>query len=209
MDALLGYMPLPHSTITPTPTEVGVTVATLDDLAEWALALGGTPAISPPWDGVETWALHTTIPVGDDRRRLRARVAALAPVDAPVPPALEGASRMRLGAVPTPIYVDRRPVGAALDITAHMERVLRTLAEAYVDTPDEIGEIFERLLVEPEFGPAREMDGLIDSLDAGEIRLWQPGRMADQLAACASPEERSLMAEARRPIPPAGPGVAA
>lgn len=216
LDALLDYTPLPHASITPTPAEVIVTVGRLDDLADWAVALGGTPEMSPTWEGTETWVLHTTIPMREEGRRLRVRVAALSPVGAPVPEVLEGASRLRPygqdGATgPCPVYVGRRPVGAVLDVSVWMERVLAGLAELYAEDPEEMGERLAALLEEPPHLPEEdsEMTRLIKDIGAERLYIERPGRLGAHLAQLASPLERAEMEQAGRPIAPSNPGVAA
>lgn len=202
--ALLDHTPLPHATITPTPADVIVTVGTLDDLAQWALALGGVPMLSPLWEGTETWMLRTSIPASHgDSPGVGLRVSATVAAGAPVPEALEGASRMRAYGQVSSVCVERLPVGAALDITAHMQRVLTVLAEAWREDGDEMA---ERLGVLADGGLEAdvEMERLLEQLEAAEIRVWQPGHLAAALATCASPEERKIMDEARQSIPRAG-----
>lgn len=200
IEALLDHTPLPHATITPTPEEVIVTAGTLDDLAQWAHALGGSPLISPLWEGTETWTLRTSIPASHgDSPGVGLRVSATVAAGVPVPEALEGASRMRAYGHASQVCVDRRPVGAVLDVSAHMQRVLTVLAVACVENGDEMA---ERLGVLADGGLEAdvEMERLLEQLEAAEIRVWQPGHLAAALATCASPEERKLIAEAQRPI---------
>jgi hypothetical protein len=59
VDLLLNYTNLPAPVRIPRPESVHVMVADVDDLGEWLRELGGDIHVSPEFEGVELWTLHT------------------------------------------------------------------------------------------------------------------------------------------------------
>ncbi|RKN61913.1 hypothetical protein D7231_32090 [Streptomyces klenkii] len=61
VELLLNEHPtLPARTIVTTPDVVHVIVADPDDLEPWIAVRGGEVHVSPEWEDVQTWTLHTT-----------------------------------------------------------------------------------------------------------------------------------------------------
>ncbi|MFF5670319.1 hypothetical protein ACFY8S_09305 [Streptomyces hygroscopicus] len=78
--SLIDRTGLPAPTLVPRPDAVHIVVTDPDDLGEWLDALGGEIHISAPFEGVETWTLHTkTEPRADGTAvALRVSVAVVA-----------------------------------------------------------------------------------------------------------------------------------
>ncbi|MFJ5967946.1 hypothetical protein [Streptomyces sp. NPDC093060] len=66
VDYLLDYTSLPAPVRIPRPESVHVMVADVDDLGEWLRVLGGEIHVSPEFEGVELWTLHTQTEPGAD-----------------------------------------------------------------------------------------------------------------------------------------------
>jgi hypothetical protein len=66
VDLLLNYTNLPAPVRIPRPESVHVMVADVDDLGEWLRELGGDIHVSPEFEGVELWTLHTQTEPGVD-----------------------------------------------------------------------------------------------------------------------------------------------
>lgn len=65
---LLDSASLPAPTWWARPDAVHVSVTDVDyELGEWLAALGGHIHVHPPFDGVQLWILHTSIPTRDGR----------------------------------------------------------------------------------------------------------------------------------------------
>jgi hypothetical protein len=86
VELMLNYTNLPAPVITGCADAAYVTVADLDDLLPWLEARGGRIHVSPRWEGVQVWTLHTTTPSRADGSRTTVRVSAVAPVDTAVMP---------------------------------------------------------------------------------------------------------------------------
>jgi hypothetical protein len=74
--------PLPAPVVDVRHDGVFVTVADLDDLAEWVHECGGPVHRSPEFEGLQVWTLY--ISTGPESRNLPVRVSAVGPVDADV-----------------------------------------------------------------------------------------------------------------------------
>jgi hypothetical protein len=59
VEAMLDSLPLPCPTLIARPEAVYVTVADVDDLGVWLRERGGDIHVSPAFEGVELWTLHT------------------------------------------------------------------------------------------------------------------------------------------------------
>ena len=59
VDCLIDSTGLPAPVRIPRAESVHVMVADVDDLGEWLRALGGEIHVSPEFEGVELWTLHT------------------------------------------------------------------------------------------------------------------------------------------------------
>ncbi|BCM70935.1 hypothetical protein EASAB2608_06269 [Streptomyces sp. EAS-AB2608] len=59
VDYVIDAFFLPAPVRIPRPESVHVMVADVDDLGEWLRVLGGEIHVSPEFEGVELWTLHT------------------------------------------------------------------------------------------------------------------------------------------------------
>lgn len=59
VDCLIDRTSLPAPVRIPRPDSVHVMVSDVDDLGEWLRELGGEIHVSPEFEGVELWTLHT------------------------------------------------------------------------------------------------------------------------------------------------------
>ncbi|MEV4438203.1 hypothetical protein AB0K09_04160 [Streptomyces sp. NPDC049577] len=66
VDVLRDYTDLPAPTIVPRPYGVHVIVADIEELGDWLIERGGEIRISPQYDDVEVWTLHTATPALPD-----------------------------------------------------------------------------------------------------------------------------------------------
>jgi len=62
VNVLIDSTALPAPTLVPRQSEVFVAVANIDDLGEWLMALGGEVHVSPEFQGLQIWTLHTSTP---------------------------------------------------------------------------------------------------------------------------------------------------
>jgi hypothetical protein len=79
VDCLIDRASLPAPVRIPRAGSVHVMVADVDDLGEWLRALGGEVHVSPEFEGVELWTLHTRTEPREDGS------AVLVHVSVPVP----------------------------------------------------------------------------------------------------------------------------
>lgn len=70
----IDYLALPAPTLVARPTVVHVTVADVDDLAQWVHALGGEVRRGIEMDGASLWTLRTETPVRGDGSTVAIRV---------------------------------------------------------------------------------------------------------------------------------------
>ncbi len=84
VSALLSSTNLPGPTIVSRLDAVYVSVADVDDLGQWLTELGGEIHVSPTWEGVQLWTLHTATPERADGSRVAVRVSTALPADAEV-----------------------------------------------------------------------------------------------------------------------------
>ncbi|MEV8477841.1 hypothetical protein [Streptomyces sp. NPDC051173] len=81
VNVLLGSTGLPAPTVIPLPEAVHVSVADVDDLGLWLAERGGEIHVSPAFEGVQLWTLHTTTPERADGSSVSVLVSAAAPAD--------------------------------------------------------------------------------------------------------------------------------
>ncbi|MEU5426926.1 hypothetical protein AB0H73_15160 [Streptomyces olivoreticuli] len=81
VNVLLGSTDLPAPTVIPLPGAVHVSVADVDDLGLWLAERGGEIHISPPFEGVQLWMLHTRTPERADGSSVSVLVSAASPAD--------------------------------------------------------------------------------------------------------------------------------
>ncbi|MFI0233087.1 hypothetical protein [Streptomyces sp. NPDC017086] len=79
LDYLLDYTSLPAPVRIPRPESVHVMLADVDDLGEWLRVLGGEIHVSPEFEGVELWTLHTTTEPREDGSATRVLVSVPVP----------------------------------------------------------------------------------------------------------------------------------
>ncbi|MFI9079175.1 hypothetical protein ACIGW8_22345 [Streptomyces sioyaensis] len=91
VESLLDATSLPAPVIVPGPDRVHVTVADIDDLAEWVLARGGRVLVSPQFEGVRTYVLITYTDQRADGSRVEVRVSCAVPEGAAVMPEISAA----------------------------------------------------------------------------------------------------------------------
>ncbi|WP_424891861.1 hypothetical protein [Streptomyces sp. XH2] len=75
VQVMLDYLALPAPTLIGREDAVYVTVADIDDLGLWLAKRGGEIHISPAFEGIEMWTLHTYTPVRGDGSRVAIRVS--------------------------------------------------------------------------------------------------------------------------------------
>ncbi|MFE5871590.1 hypothetical protein ACFQ6V_23495 [Streptomyces roseifaciens] len=80
VEVLLDYTALPAPTLIGREDAVYVTVAGIDDLGLWLAKIGGQIRISPAFEGIETWTLHTYTPERRDGSCVAIRVSVPLPV---------------------------------------------------------------------------------------------------------------------------------
>lgn len=73
--SLIDRTGLPAPTLVPRPDAVHIVVSDPDDLSEWLAALGGEIHISAPFEGVETWTLHSRTEPRADGTAVAVRVS--------------------------------------------------------------------------------------------------------------------------------------
>ncbi|MGK5731402.1 hypothetical protein [Streptomyces sp. URMC 124] len=66
---------LPAPAIIGRADAVYIAVADVDDLGEWLAVLGGEIHVSPSYEGIELWTLHTYTPIRGDGSRVSIRVS--------------------------------------------------------------------------------------------------------------------------------------
>jgi hypothetical protein len=91
VESLLDSTDLPAPVVVPSPDRVHVTVADIDDLAEWVLARGGRVLVSVPFEGVRTYVLITHTDRRADGSRVEVRVSCAVPEGAAVMPEIAAA----------------------------------------------------------------------------------------------------------------------
>jgi hypothetical protein len=79
VEFLLDHTRLPAPVITGRPEAVHVMVADVDDLGQWLTERGGEIHVSPPFEGVQLWMLHTTTEPRSDGSCVRVLVSAPVP----------------------------------------------------------------------------------------------------------------------------------
>lgn len=80
VDCLIDSSNLPAPVRIPRAESVHVMVADVDDLGEWLRALGGEIHVSPAFEGVELWTLHTLTEPREDGSSTRVLVSVPVPV---------------------------------------------------------------------------------------------------------------------------------
>ena len=91
VEALIDSTELPAPVIVPSPDRVHVTVADIDDLAEWVLSRGGRTLVSREFEGVRTYVLITHTDRRADGSRVEVRVSCAVPEGAAVMPEIAAA----------------------------------------------------------------------------------------------------------------------
>ena len=79
VDCLIDATGLPAPVRIPRAESVHVMVADVDDLGEWLRALGGEIHVSPEFEGVELWTLHTSTEPREDGSSTRVLVSVPVP----------------------------------------------------------------------------------------------------------------------------------
>ena len=79
VDCLIDGSNLPAPVRIPRAESVHVMVADVDDLGEWLRALGGEIHVSPEFEGVELWTLHTGTEPREDGSSTRVLVSVPVP----------------------------------------------------------------------------------------------------------------------------------
>lgn len=74
VQVVIDELALPAPTIVARPTVVHITVADVDDLAQWVLALGGEVRRGIALDGASLWTLRTETPVRGNGSTVAIRV---------------------------------------------------------------------------------------------------------------------------------------
>ncbi|MFM9629436.1 hypothetical protein ACKI10_17635 [Streptomyces galilaeus] len=80
VDCLIDSSNLPAPVRIPRAESVHVMVADVDDLGEWLRALGGEIHVSPEFEGVELWTLHSSTEPREDGTGTRVLVSVPVPV---------------------------------------------------------------------------------------------------------------------------------
>ncbi|MFC7983869.1 hypothetical protein [Streptomyces sp. NPDC057336] len=79
VDCLIDRTGLPAPVRIPRPDSVHVMVSDVDDLGEWLRELGGEIHVSPEFEGVELWTLHTGTEPSEDEVSTRVLVSVPVP----------------------------------------------------------------------------------------------------------------------------------
>lgn len=79
VDYLIDGSNLPAPVRIPRAESVHVMVADVDDLGEWLRALGGEIHVSPEFEGVELWTLHSSTEPREDGTSTRVLVSVPVP----------------------------------------------------------------------------------------------------------------------------------
>ncbi|MFI5525036.1 hypothetical protein [Streptomyces platensis] len=91
VEALIDSTRLMAPVLVPSPDRVHVTVADIDDLAEWMLFRGGRVLVSREFEGVRTYVLITHTDRRADGSRVEVRVSCAVPEGAAVMPEIAAA----------------------------------------------------------------------------------------------------------------------
>ncbi|MEV5140313.1 hypothetical protein AB0K71_06110 [Streptomyces syringium] len=84
VEILLDYTPVPAPVIIARPEAVYVMVTAMDDLGQWLYERGGEVHVSPAFEGMRVWTLHTHTDAARDGSRVAIRVSVAVPDGEPV-----------------------------------------------------------------------------------------------------------------------------